>query len=163
MIGLQRRLMELVRTTDCGPFLAAVVARDGTVLAEEPNCVVTTNCSHGHAEMTAIRKAEERLGTYDLGPRDLVLYTTAEPCMMCAGGILWSGIRKVVFGVSTERVEAIAGFDEGIKDGWREGFERRGIEVVGPVEEKLGEEIFREYLKLNGRVYNPARNEGGRR
>lgn len=157
MLGLQRRLLDRVRTTNCGPFLAAVVDRRGTVIAEEANGVVEKNCSHWHAEMTAIKSAEERLGTYDLGPLDLVLYTTAEPCMMCAGGILWSGIRKVVFGVSTAKVESIAGFDEGVKEGWREGFEQRGIEIVGPVEEAFGEEVFREYLKLNGRVYNPSR------
>lgn len=157
ILGLQERLLERIRTTNCGPFLAAVVDRDGKIIAEEANGVVATKCSHGHAEMLAIKAAEERLGTYDLGPHNLVLYTTAEPCMMCAGGILWSGIRKVVFGVSTAKVESIAGFDEGIKEGWREGFERRGIEVVGPVEEACGEEVFREYLRLSGRVYNPSR------
>ena len=156
--GLQEKLLAKIRgEAACGPFMAAIYDRDGNCLAEAANSVTATNCSHNHAEMNAIRQAEERLGTWDLAPKDLTLYTTSEPCMMCLGGILWSGIKKVVYGVPTERVEAIGGFDEGFKPGWKEEFARRKIEVVGPLAEAEGEAVLREYARLAKTVYVPKR------
>ena len=158
MRGLQADLQTRIRTgSGCGPFMAAVYDRQGNCLVSATNSVVTSGCSHSHAEMNAIRLAEEKLGTWDLGPSDLVLYTPSEPCLMCIGGILWSGIRKVVFGVSTASVEAITGFDEGFKAGWREAFAQRGIEVVGPVVPEVGEAVLREYVRLGQKVYSPDR------
>lgn len=157
MRTLQARLRARIASENCGPFLAAIVDQAGTIVAEAANAVVSTNLSAAHAEMQAIAAAERHFGTYDLGPFNLTLYTTAEPCMMCAGGILWSGIRRVVFGVSTAQVESLTGFDEGIKLGWREGFESRGIQVVGPLEEAVGCEVFSYYLSRQGIVYRPHR------
>lgn len=158
MRELQAGLMASIRAgSGCGPFMAAVYDRQWKCLVRTTNSVVTSGCSHNHAEMNAIRLAEEKLGTWDLGPSDLVLYTTSEPCLMCTGGILWSGIRKVVFGVPTALVESITGFDEGFKAGWREAFAARGIEVVGPVVPEVGEEVLREYVRLGEKVYSPDR------
>lgn len=158
MRGLQADLLAGIRAgLGCGPFMAAVYDRQGNCLARTTNSVVTSGCSHNHAEMNAIRQAEEKLGTWDLGPSDLVLYTTSEPCLMCTGGILWSGIRKVIFGVPTASVEAITGFDEGYKVGWREAFAQRGIEVIGPVVPEVGEAVLREYVRLGQKVYSPDR------
>ena len=157
---LQGELLARIRGgSDCGPFMAAIYDREGHRLVEATNSVVTTNCSHGHAEMNAIRLAEERFGTWDLAPRDLVLYTTSEPCMMCAGGILWSGIRKVIYGVPSARVEAITGFDEGFKPDWKIEFSRRGIEVVGPLAVEAGEDVHCEYMRQRKPVYAPARKK----
>ena len=50
---------------------------------------------------------------------------------MCMGGIMWSGIKAVYYGVPSKRVEEIAGFDEGYKPGWVEAFAPRGIKVEG--------------------------------
>ena len=155
---LQSELLALIRGgAECGPFMAAIYDREGHRIVEATNSVVTTNCSHGHAEMNAIRLAEERFGTWDLAPQDLVLYTTSEPCMMCMGGILWSGIRKVVYGVPSARVEAITGFDEGFKPDWKVEFARRGIEVVGPLAVEEGEAVHHEYMRQRKPVYAPAR------
>lgn len=157
---LQSELLARIRGgSDCGPFMAAIYDREGHRLVEATNSVVMTNCSHGHAEMNAIRLVEERFGTWDLAPRDLVLYTTSEPCMMCAGGILWSGIRKVVYGVPSVRVEAITGFDEGFKPDWKIEFTRRGVEVVGPLAVEAGEDVHREYMRQRKPVYAPARKK----
>ena len=48
-----------------GPFLAAIYDAKGNLIAKEANSVVRNSCSHNHAEMNAIRAAEEKLGTYD--------------------------------------------------------------------------------------------------
>ena len=156
MRELQEKLRGLIHSgAGCGPFYAAVVGPDGEVVAEAANSVVAENCSHDHAEMNAIRLAERRLGSWNLAGRGLVLYATAEPCMMCVGGILWSGISRVVYGVGTGSVERIAGFDEGFKPAWREEFAKRGIEVVGPVLPELGESVLEEYVARAGVIYRP--------
>lgn len=105
--------------------------------------------------MNAIALAEQNLGTWNLAGRDLTLYTTAEPCMMCVGGILWSGIGRVVYGVATEAVEHITGFDEGFKPNWQAEFAKRKIEVVGPIAPEAGEAVLAEYMRRQGVVYSP--------
>ena len=161
MLELQADLLERIKSgVRCGPFEAAIYDREGNRVALATNSVELENCSHNHAEMNAIRIAEEKFGTWDLAPRNLVLYTTSEPCMMCMGGILWSGIRKVVYGVPSDRVEAIAGFDEGFKPDWQGEFARRGIEVVGPLAVDAGEAVHREYVRLGNKVYVPDRHRG---
>lgn len=158
MRELQNKLLAKIEAGDgCGPFYAAVVAKDGTVVAESANSVVSSGCSHNHAEMNAISLAERKLGTWNLAGKGLTLYTTAEPCMMCVGGILWSGIERVIFGVSTESVERIAGFDEGFKPNWRDEFMRRNIAVAGPLLPEIGEAVLAAYIKREGVVYSPER------
>ena len=158
MRELQAELLaKITAGEDCGPFMAAICDRGGNRIVTVTNSVVRDNCSHNHAEMNAIRIAEERFGDWNLAPRDLVLYTTSEPCMMCMGGILWSGIRKVVYGVPSCRVEEITGFDEGFKPEWEQEFARRGIEVVGPLAVEEGEAVHREYMRRNNTVYVPKR------
>ncbi len=78
-----------------GPF-GAVVIKDGKVIASGHNCVLKNNDSTCHGEIDAIRKAEAKLGTYDLSGCEL--YTTSEPCPMCLAAILWANIKKVYYG-----------------------------------------------------------------
>ena len=154
MRGLQARLIaRLERGDTCGPFAAAIVGRGGVILAEAVNSVVDSCRSHCHAEMNVISLMEEKLGTWDLSGKGLSIYASAEPCMMCLGGILWSGIERVVYGVSTAAVERITGFDEGVKPLWREEFAKRGIEVKGPICEDVGEKALSLYVQRKGVVY----------
>ena len=141
-----------------GPFLAAIYDTDGKQIARAANSVVSMNCSHNHAEMNAIRDAEEKLHTYDLSALNLSLYVTAEPCIMCLGGIMWSGIRAVFFGVPSKTVESITGFDEGFKPDWLDEFKRRNITVYGNIEPERGELVLRDYMTQNRIVYRPKRD-----
>ena len=75
-----------------GPF-GAVVMKDGEVVASGHNRVLENNDSTCHGEIDAIRKAEQKLGTYDLSGCEI--YTTSEPCSMCLAAILWANIDKV--------------------------------------------------------------------
>lgn len=156
MASLQSRLLGLIESGDgCGPFLAAVVDGEGKIVAEAANSVVKSGISHAHAEMNAIAAAENALGTWNLAGKGLTLFTTAEPCMMCLGGILWSGIERVVYGVSTASVERITGFDEGFKPSWRDELSKRGISVEGPILEAEGEAVLKAYMARQGIIYSP--------
>ncbi len=140
-----------------GPFLAAVYDDEGRLIAKTANSVVREQCSHNHAEMNAIKAAQQALGSYDLSPHHLSLYVTSEPCMMCIGGLMWSGIKAVYYGVPSKRVEEITGFDEGFKPAWLEEFRRRGITVYGGIELAAGEAVLADYVKSGRTVYRPER------
>ena len=156
--ALQHELEELAELGS-GPFAAAIYDAEGNLVAKMPNTVTLDNCSHNHAEMNAIKAAEEKLGTYDLSPFHLKLYSTSEPCLMCMGGIMWSGIKEVYYGVPTESVEEITGFDEGYKPGWLEEFRKRGIIVYGNIERELGEQVLRNYVAKGKKIYKPSRQD----
>ena len=141
-----------------GPFLAAIYDDKGNLIAKEANSVIKENCSHCHAEMNAIRAAEKHLNTYDLSSYNLSLYVTSEPCLMCLGGILWSGIKAVYYGVPSEKVEKITGFDEGFKPNWHREFEKRGIHVEGNIAVEEGINVLKEYITLGKTVYKPKRS-----
>ena len=70
---------------------------------------------------------------------------------------MWSGIREVYYGVPSESVERITGFDEGFKPGWLEEFKKRGITVYGNIERELGEQALRNYMEKGGTIYQPQR------
>lgn len=142
-----------------GPFVAAIYDKNGNLIVKVANSVVEENCSNNHAEMNAIREAEKKLGTYDLSKYDLSLYVTSEPCIMCLGGIMWSGIKEVYYGVSSKNVEKITGFDEGFKPNWFKEFKNRGIVVYGNIDSKYGEEVLRNYVKTGKKVYKPERQD----
>ena len=141
-----------------GPFLAAIYDADGNLIAKEANSVVSEICSHNHAEMNTIKAAEKKLKTYDLSPYNLSLYVTAEPCIMCLGGIMWSGIKEIYYGVPSKRVEEITGFDEGFKPDWFNEFKKRNITVYGNIEVEKGEEVLQNYVLQGRTVYKPERS-----
>jgi len=141
-----------------GPFLAAIYNGQGELIAKAANSVVLDQCSHAHAEMNAIKLAQQKLKTYDLSPYNLSLVVTSEPCLMCLGGIMWSGIKALYYGVPSAMVEAITGFDEGFKPGWEEAFTKRGIAVYGNLAVPEGATVLKEYVAQGHQIYRPQRN-----
>jgi tRNA(Arg) A34 adenosine deaminase TadA len=143
-----------------GPFGAAVFDREtGALVAIGVNAVVPNGCSHAHAEMMALARAQRALGTYDLGASDLdhELVTSCEPCAMCLGAVPWSGVRRLVCGATDEDARAI-GFDEGDRPPhWEESLRARGIEVVRGVCRASAREVFQEYVDAGGEIYNSRR------
>jgi tRNA(Arg) A34 adenosine deaminase TadA len=90
------------------PFGALIVDASGTVLAEAGNTVETERDPTGHAELNLVRKIGQ------LGPdalREATLYTSTEPCAMCAGGIYWAGIGAVVFALAETDLLTFTGVD----------------------------------------------------
>ena len=156
ILALQAELPSYIKKGS-GPFLAAIFDEAGNLISKEANSVISKGCSHNHAEMNAIAAAEKNLKTYDLSKHNLSLYVTSEPCIMCLGGIMWSGIKAVFFGVSSKRVEEITGFDEGFKPNWLNEFQKRGITVYGCIETEAGEKVLKEYVESGFTVYKPER------
>ncbi|MCR5536742.1 MAG: hypothetical protein K6F05_04930 [Succinivibrio sp.] len=139
-----------------GPFCAAVYQQHKFILATS-NSVVEEQCALNHAEMNAIRAACLHYKSFDLAPFELSLYINAEPCIMCLGGIMWSGIKQVFFSVPSSQVEEITGFDEGFKPHWFEEFARRKIKVCGGLEAELGRKVLRQYVAEKRPIYKPTR------
>jgi tRNA(Arg) A34 adenosine deaminase TadA len=97
-----------VRSGKGGPF-GCVIVKDGEVVGRGVNTVTTDNDPTAHAEISAIRAACERLGTFQLtGCR---IYASCEPCPMCLGAIYWARPEAVYF-ASTRTDAAEAGFDD---------------------------------------------------
>jgi tRNA(Arg) A34 adenosine deaminase TadA len=111
-LAFMRRAIELsrlkMRAGEGGPF-GAVVVREGRIIGEGWNRVLTTRDPTAHAEIVAIREACQRLGRFSLDGAEI--YATAEPCPMCLGAILWARIEHLYYG--NTRLEAAAiGFDD---------------------------------------------------
>jgi len=87
-----------------GPF-AAVIVRDGEVIATGVNSVTRDNDPTAHAEVSAIRNACHRLQRFNL--YDCVIYSSCEPCPMCLSAIYWAGLKKLFYGNTKEDAEAI--------------------------------------------------------
>lgn len=153
---LYRKLPEYIDNGH-GPFVAAIYDDDGNLISESANSVLSDKCSNNHAETNVIRAAEEKLGTYDLSKHNLSLYITAEPCMMCIGAIMWSGIRAVYYGLPSTTVEKLTGFDEGFKPNWLQEFAKRNISVYGNIGVESGEHVLRDYIANGGTIYKPKR------
>ena len=100
--------IENVRSGLGGPF-ASVVVRDGAILAEGANLVTSTNDPCAHAEIVAIRRACQKLGSFEL--RGCEIYSSCEPCPMCLGAIYWARLARIYFAAAKEDASR-AGFDD---------------------------------------------------
>ena len=109
---LMRRAIQLaeenVRAGRGGPF-AAIIAKDGSVIAEGTNLVTSTNDPTAHAEVVTIRLACARISSFQLTGYEL--YTSCEPCPMCLGAIYWARPSAIYYG-ATHTDAAEAGFDD---------------------------------------------------
>jgi len=81
--------------------IGAVVVRDGAIIAAAANRTVRDQDSTAHAELLAIREASGKLDRWRLD--DCTLYVTLEPCAMCAGALVLSRVKRVVFGAWDEK------------------------------------------------------------
>lgn len=91
-----------------GPF-GAVIVKDGRIIATGTNGVTRHNDPTAHAEVSAIRKASKKLGTFNL--EGCVIYTSCEPCPMCLGAVYWAHLDKMYYGNTKTDAKNI-GFDD---------------------------------------------------
>jgi tRNA(Arg) A34 adenosine deaminase TadA len=125
------------------PFGALLVDREGNVLLQAENTVVTERDCTGHAETNLMRMACRRYDSAFL--KTCTLYTSTEPCPMCTGAIFWGNVRRVVYGLSEESLYEMIGDDgeEVLYLPCRMIFKRgrKQIEVIGPVLEEEAREV----------------------
>lgn len=143
-----------------GPFAAAVFeSASGRLLGPGVNVVVPSSVPVAHAEIVALALAGRVTGSYDLGSGS-ELVTSTEPCTMCFGACLWSGIGTLVTGATTADAEAV-GFDEGPKPpDWAAELRRRGITVVTGRQREAAAAVLAAYAAAGGPIYNGSRGAG---
>lgn len=118
---------EMMNAGRGGPF-GAVIVRSGEVVAEGWNRVTSANDPTAHAEVTAIRRACEKLQTFHLDGCDI--YTSCEPCPMCLGAIYWARLGTIYY-ANTRAQAAAIGFDDSlIYDEMPLPLERRSIPAM---------------------------------
>lgn len=139
-----------------GPFAAAIFSRDDWALvASGINLVVSGQCSILHAEIVAIMRSSQKMSCFSFNKKPgFELTTTTEPCVMCLGATIWSGVKQLVCGARDEDARAI-GFDEGPKPkDWQKELEKRGIMVKRDVCHEKAVQVLKNYASNNGVIYN---------
>ena len=124
-----------------GPF-GAVVVKDGEIIAEGYNRVTSTNDPTAHAEVVAIRKACEKLGTFQLD--DCIVYTSCEPCPMCLGAIYWARPKAVFYGCDKVDAAKIDFDDQFIYEELDKNIGDRNIKFI-QILQKEAEVVFNEW------------------
>jgi tRNA(Arg) A34 adenosine deaminase TadA len=142
-----RRSFEVARrslTHGNHPFGAILVGRDRTVLIEAENGYMPSHDATAHAERLLASQACTTLSADVL--KGATLYSSAEPCAMCAGAIYWAGIGRLVYGLSEHRLRAITGdhpenptLDLPCREVFTSG--QRPTEVKGPLLEDEAEAL----------------------
>jgi tRNA(Arg) A34 adenosine deaminase TadA len=118
------------------PFGSILVNAAGEVLIEVENGFLPDRDMTGHAERLLATQASKNIAPNVLA--GCTLYTSAEPCAMCAGAIYWAGIGRVVYGLSEHRLKAMTGnhvenptLDLPCRTVFAAG--QRPVEVIGPL------------------------------
>ena len=141
-----------------GPFGAAIFeSESGRLVSVGMNSVVRLNNCTLHGEMVAFMMAQQRVGSYTLKNPSLPLHelhTSCEPCAMCLGTTLWSGVHRVVYGAAREDA-SILNFEEGpvFPESYKY-LEDRGIEIVRNVLRDEARAVLELYRANSGKIYN---------
>lgn len=141
-----------------GPFGAAVFEREsGKLVAVGMNSVVRLDNCTLHGEMVAFMMAQKRLASFTLaapGMPEHELFTSCEPCAMCLGATLWSGVKRVVYGATREDATQLD-FEEGpvFPSSYRY-LEDRGITIVREMLRAEARAVLERYRVKSGKIYN---------
>jgi tRNA(Arg) A34 adenosine deaminase TadA len=141
-----------------GPFGAAVFeVVSGKLVAVGMNSVVRLNNCTLHGEMVAFMMANQRLGSFTLGAAGMPaheLFTSCEPCAMCLGATLWSGVKRVVYGAGREDASRL-NFEEGpVFPASYKYLEERGITIVRDMLRPEARAVLERYRIKSGKIYN---------
>ena len=128
-----------------GPF-GAIIVKDGKIIGKGHNMVVKELDPTMHGEIVAIKEACRNVKHFDLSGAEI--YTTAEPCPMCLGAILWAGITKVYYGCDRLDTDKI-GFRDDIFYKMIDG--ERSYNLM-QVDHKECSELFKAYQAIENRV-----------
>lgn len=138
---------EGIRNGDGGPF-GAVVVKDGNIIGQGHNRVLSAHDPTLHGEIDAIRRACGNIGSHDL--TGCVLYTTAYPCPMCMCAAMWANVERIVYGCTSEDAAEIGFRDDDFYSAFRDG---KNTAVLECEEREECLALFDEYRRLNGERY----------
>ena len=141
------------RTMDLGiggPF-GAVIVKDGEVIAVASNHVLGHCDSTAHAEIEAIRKAEQKLGTHDLSGCEI--YATGYPCPMCLSAIMWANIKKVYVSGLPEDAYKIGFRDEPMYKFIQGNMQDKNVLEIVETDRKPAQDLYAEYAQRNKEIY----------
>ena len=131
-VAVELSRQNVLRATG-GPFGSAIFdMNSGMLVSVGVNRVMPLHNSTAHGEMMAIMLAEHKVQSFSLSADGVKgeLFTSCEPCAMCLGGTLWSGVKRLVCAATAEDARAI-GFDEGpVFDSSYAYLQQAGVEVV---------------------------------
>ena len=133
-----------------GPF-GAVIVKDGEIVAGSSNSVTIDNDPTAHAEVNTIRKACQKLRTFDLS--GCTIYTSCEPCPMCLGAIYWARIGKIFYGNTRKDARDIDFADDFIYEELELPLEKRTV----PIKPLLRDEAlktFRLWTEKTAKIEN---------
>jgi tRNA(Arg) A34 adenosine deaminase TadA len=156
-LAIELARQNVVRGTG-GPFGAAIFEHaTGALISVGVNSVVRLNNSTLHAEMLAIMMAEHRLGSYTLAGSPSAAYdlvSSCDPCAMCLGAVLWSGVRRMVTGADRDDASALS-FEEGpvFPQSYRY-LEERGVTITRSVLRQEAAAVLELYRRQGGQIYN---------
>ena len=150
---------ENVRRGTGGPFGAAVFeAETGRLVGVGTNGVIRLNNSCAHAEVVALMMAQAALGKFSLQGDSMPrheLFSSCEPCAMCLGATLWSGVTRLVFAATREDATRLS-FDEGpVFPQSYTYLEDRGVAIERGRLRDEANKVFDLYLERGGPIYNP--------
>ena len=156
-LAIELARQNVVRGTG-GPFGAAIFERStGALLSVGVNSVVRLNNSALHAEMLAVMMAQHRLGSYTLAGSPSASYelvSSCDPCAMCLGAVLWSGVGRMVTGADRDDATAL-GFEEGpVFPQSYVYLQERGVAVTRGVLRQEAASVLELYRRQGGQIYN---------
>lgn len=132
------------------PYACLLVDSEGQVLLEGLNTVITKPDLIGHAEINLIQEASKHFGVEFL--KSCTIYTSDEPCSMCASAIYWAGIGRLVYGLSKQRF--YQEFGRGNPDWDFEFSSRKVLEKGARPTEVIGPMLEDEVIKLHKGKYS---------
>jgi tRNA(Arg) A34 adenosine deaminase TadA len=127
------------RASGVHPFASILVGPDGKILMTQHNAFMPDHDMTGHAERVLMTRASTSLPMDLL--RECTIYTSAEPCAMCAGAIYWTGLKRVVYGLSEHALKGITGNHPENRTVFAAG--QRQVEVIGPMLEDEAAEVHK--------------------
>ena len=131
-----------------GPF-GAVITRGGEIIATGVNRVTASNDPTAHAEVSAIRRAAQALGTFNLSGCEI--FTSCEPCPMCLGAIYWARLDRVYYANTKADAKAVGFDDSFIYDELALPRDRRKLPSV-PMMRNEAIKVFEEWARKEDKV-----------
>ena len=153
LLGLAVDVAHAARAHGNHPFGALLADENGRVLLTAENTVVTESDATGHAETNLVRLATKNYSRQMLAPTSL--YTSTEPCAMCAGALYWSGIGRLVYALGEDELHELVGKDPenptmALPSRTVLGAGQRTIQVVGPVDLPAAREVHARFWRQHG-------------